>query len=281
MTKRESTILYVIRMIEPPYRCYIGKKLASRNKDRNDAHRRADSGMYFHNWIQKHVYAKGLEFEDVLEYFELETYSGDNVAAREHHYIDLWGALKDGPGGGFNIQKTGAGGKWSKATREKLSKVRLALCLRKETHPGVMRQSQKVRSYNKHNCAGLARRSREMTGVKQGSRSRSESAKARVRSKNARKRIFKSLANSFILDYWEPKLTNVQLVEKIVLEAGRPIKAKEIHERMHAYGRKCSNARLFLQRATGVASNTRGNIPPEKRKIESWGTAYVPIGYCE
>ena len=117
---KETSILYLYRERQSPHRCYVGKKLFTQNKRRDKDHRRAKSrAPKFNNWVRKHVIDGGVPFDDVLEYFELETYHGDNVAEREHRYIDLWNAI----GNGWNIEKNGAGGSKSKETIEKAKRT--------------------------------------------------------------------------------------------------------------------------------------------------------------
>lgn len=61
----------------------------------------------------------GRKFDDVLDYFELETYHGENVDEREHTYIDLWNSIENG----WNLAKTGAYGSHLEETKRKISKT--------------------------------------------------------------------------------------------------------------------------------------------------------------
>ena len=115
---RETYIIYCYRERQSPHRCYVGQKLVRQSKERDLSHRRAKSrARKFNDWVKKHVINAGVPFDSVLEYFELETYHGENVAEREHRYIDLWNAIDNG----WNLEKNGAGGARTQELKDRIS----------------------------------------------------------------------------------------------------------------------------------------------------------------
>ena len=114
---KETFIIYCYRERQSPHRCYVGQKVARNINKRDYDHRKAISGApKFNNWVRKHVIDAGVPFDDVLEYFELETYHGNDVSSREHAYIDLWDSINNG----WNIEKIGSSGSHSEETKRKI-----------------------------------------------------------------------------------------------------------------------------------------------------------------
>lgn len=136
---KETFIIYCYRERKGTHRCYVGEKLARTNGKRDKEHRRANSGAtVFNNFVRKHVIDAGVPFDDVLEYFELETYHGDNVSEREHRYIDLWNSIENG----WNLEKNGAGGSRSEETKRKVSEANKGK-KRTEEHKRKMSEAKK------------------------------------------------------------------------------------------------------------------------------------------
>lgn len=167
MGMKETFIIYLYRERAKPHRCYVGQKLARTNGQRDYAHRKAkSSASKFNNWVRKHIIRAGVPFDDVLEYFELETYHGENVSEREHRYIDLWNSIENG----WNLEKNGAGGSPSEEHRRKIGLANSKVLTgkkhseehkrnrsdsmkgrTKETHEGNRRQSEKMKGGNNPN----------------------------------------------------------------------------------------------------------------------------------
>lgn len=236
------------------YHCKVGKKagqwkvgLTCQSDIRHKAHRKATSGVRIFDNYLKARFKEGYSFEEVFDYFELAVL--DNTLQEselwERIYTDMFDAVMPN---GFNLKAGNYKGKNSEES--------------------VVLMGNKRKGKSPWNKGKKYKQNRDI-----------ESRKKR----SARTRMFKSLADSFHLfgDYWCPKLTSVQLIEKIVLEAGEPLHRKEILVKMKDYGVNQKDIGGFLQRATGVYHG-RGNVPKENIKIENIGGGmYAPIGIQE
>ena len=92
---KETHIIYGYREINRPHRWYVGRKLYRRKDIRDEDHRKGSSGSRKFNEFVHHKVKQGKTFDDLFEYFELETFFGYERQAdiREGVYIDLYNAV--------------------------------------------------------------------------------------------------------------------------------------------------------------------------------------------
>lgn len=118
---RETYIIYCYREIDSPNRCKVGIKLYRQNKQRQLAHRGGYSGCLKFDRFVKARFKEGKRFDDIFEYFELETFIGNrqDAESREDHYTKLWNAIDNG----FCLQSGCYNGSASQETKEKQSRA--------------------------------------------------------------------------------------------------------------------------------------------------------------
>lgn len=149
--KEETFIIYLYREKQRPHRCYVGEKLYRNNKQRDYAHRSGTShAPKFNSFVKKHILKAGKIFDDVLEYFELETYHGtvEGCSGREHRCIDLWNSIKNG----WNLEKNSVGGSRSEETRRKISE---SLKGRTSWNKGIPCSEEKKRKLSEANKGNI------------------------------------------------------------------------------------------------------------------------------
>ena len=119
--EKETHIIYGYREREGKHRWYVGLKLFEENRARDQGHRRAKDKGKFHNFIRK-AYRTGKTFDQVLEYFEIESFFGTAQQAelREKHYTLLYNALAPH---GFNLFAGRYRGRPADEVKQRISKL--------------------------------------------------------------------------------------------------------------------------------------------------------------
>ena len=236
------------------YQCKVGKRegqwkvgITCQPEKRHKAHKKAVSGVKTFDRYVRARFEEGYSFEELFDYFHFEVVktTRKNAELRERIHTDMLDALEPK---GFNLKSGGYRGENCKESRDLMSTKR------KGKDP-----------WNKGKKVKISRE-----------------AKERNKKRSVENELAKSLADCFerLEDWHNPKLTRVQLIEKIVLEAGEPLHRKKIIVRMREdHGVHNKDISGLLQRATGDYRG-RGNVPKEKRKIENLGGGmYAPIGF--
>ena len=222
------------------YRCKIGKKTGQwkigctiQGSSRHYQHTLGESACrLFDNYLNARK-REGYSYDDVFEYFQLRVLVCTHREAEvwEDIYTRRYNAISPN---GFCLKSGNYKGKTHKETKEKLSR--------------------KARKRNKHNCAGLKRRSERMKGKKQGPRPMSKETLQRRNEEREKKALIdkiNDIKNGVRKKL--PKLTGTDLAAFIVIKAGRPMREQEVVQEMRRAGMKVSRALTPLWRACGKA----------------------------
>lgn len=203
----------------------MGAKKYRNNKKRDKEHRKA-SGLCpkFHAFIQK-VYREGKTFDDVLEYFELESVFGylEDVERAELSHTDLRNALSPN---GFVLSAGNLRSRSKNVIRKQANKIRGR---RKETHECQRRKSEKLKGDNNESPEARRKQSERMTGNKQSCKENwSEETRKRVERKEYERNIQRWIKKAKAKAKKLPKMSDTKLCEFIIIKAGRPMSEKGV-----------------------------------------------------
>ena len=104
----EDYLIYAYFELDHPRRCYVGKTLQSRAEQRDQEHRRGESGApKFNAFVQNEIIYGNRDFDDVLRYEELEHFTGtaQECAEKEGDHIQRKNSIENG----WNLKPEGTG----------------------------------------------------------------------------------------------------------------------------------------------------------------------------
>lgn len=104
----EDYVIYAYIELDHPRRCYVGKTLQSRAEQRDQEHRRGESGAKkFNAFVQNEIIYGARDFDDVLRYEVLEHFAGtaQECAEREGEHIQRKNSIENG----WNLKTEGTG----------------------------------------------------------------------------------------------------------------------------------------------------------------------------
>ncbi len=253
--ERQAHLIYGYRERAGKNRWYIGCTMVRNKKNRRRAHRWAkEEGSKFHRFIRK-SYRDGKSFDDVLEYFELETFFGTdrNASLREDKYTEIYDALAPN---GFVLSAGRYAGKKSEEFRKRCSDTakrtwacpdrRKAQSIRcsgwKQTAKAKERISKTQRNFSPEKKAKKkadTRATRAITKKRKQEAERKEEMIAKLTDAKAR-----------LKSGWKPKMKGHDLAAFIVIKANRAMTEKEVEPEIRKHGFK-GRVVTFLKRASG------------------------------
>lgn len=256
--KQQEHLIYGYRERAGKRRWYVGCTLVRRREKRKDAHRKAKvERSKFHRFIRK-AYRHGKTFDEVLEYFELETLIGTAQQAeiKEVVYTDLYNALAPT---GFVLKAGRYCGVVSEESKRRMSTshIKRWSCPDRRKEQSIScsgwKQTDKVKKQ-----IGDARRnlSPEKRAKKEaGARATREITKKRKHEANIRAKIEEAKAR--LKSDWQPTMTGPQQAAYVVIKANREMTEKEVvFEMKRLFGWKSKKAITPLLRASGIEAGT-------------------------